>query len=134
MSKAASAARLAAASGSSTFSAYSSISSRTPADGAWARLTGRAPISAAAAEYRRLSDKIRDNDARSKAFLASARGLSAGVREEMLEHYYETMAPEFESDGRALTELLKAHPNAEYEASGPIRRLFMRLTGRGPKS
>ena len=101
---------------------------------AWARLTGKAPISAHVAEYRRLSDKIRDNDARSKAFLAAAQRLSAGVREEMLEHYYATMAPEFDADNAAMALLLKQHPNAEYEASGPFRRMYLRLTGRGPKS
>ncbi|HXT02396.1 MAG TPA: S8 family serine peptidase [Elusimicrobiota bacterium] len=101
---------------------------------AWARLTGRAPIPAHVAEYRRLSDKIRDNDARSKAYMAAAQHLSAGVREEMLEHYYETMAPEYDADRASLDVLLKQHPNADYEASGPFRRLFLRLTGRGPKS
>jgi Zn-dependent protease len=100
---------------------------------AWARLTGRAPVSAAAAEYRRLSAKIRDNDARRKDYLGGLPG-GPGVREELLEHYYQAVAPEFDADAWAMVALLQSHPNAEYEAAGPIGRLFLRLTGRGPKS
>ncbi|HEX4046724.1 MAG TPA: S8 family serine peptidase [Elusimicrobiota bacterium] len=104
-----------------------------PVSRAWMSLTGRAPISADAAEYLRLSDKIRDNDARRKSYMASLTG-GAGVREELLEHYYQYVSPEFDADDAAMAALLKRHPNADYEASGPIRRLFMRLTGQGPKS
>jgi Zn-dependent protease len=100
---------------------------------AWARLTGRAPVPAYAAEYRRLSAKIRDNDARRKYYLGHLPG-GPGVREELLENYYQSTAPEFEADDRAMESLLKLHPNANYEAAGPIRRLFLRLTGSGPKS
>jgi len=115
---------------------YPSIShlASGPVARAWARLTGRAPIPAHVAEYIRLSEKIRDNDARSTSFLASVRDVSPGVREELLEHYYEVMAPENDADVAAMRALLKQHPNADYEASGPIRRFFLRLTGRGPKS
>ncbi|MFI5348804.1 MAG: site-2 protease family protein [Elusimicrobiota bacterium] len=104
-----------------------------PISRAWTSLTGRAPRSASAAEYRRLSAKIRDNDARRKEYLGRLQG-GPGVREELLEHYYQSVAPEFDADDAALAVLLRSYPNAKYEAAGPIRRLFLRLTGRGPKS
>jgi Zn-dependent protease len=104
-----------------------------PVARAWARLTGRAPVPAYAAEYRRLSAKIRDNDARRKSYMAALKG-GPGVREELLEYYYAIMSPEFDSDDAALALLLKQHPNAKYEAAGPFRRLLLRLTGQGPKS
>jgi hypothetical protein len=92
-----------------------------------------APVSAPAAEYRRLSAKIRDNDARRKAYMDRLTG-GPGVREELLEHYYRTLAPEFDADDAAMAVLLRSYPNANYEAAGPIRRLYLRWTGRGPKS
>ena len=100
---------------------------------AWASLTGSAPVPAYAAEYRRLSAKIRDNDARRKEYLGRLPG-SPGVREELLEHFYQSVAPEFGADEEAMESLLRSHPNANYEAAGPISRLFLKLTGRGPKS
>ena len=100
---------------------------------AWASLTGRAPVPSYVREYRRLSDKIRDNDARKKQYMDSLTG-GPGVREELLEHYYHNVSPEFDADDASMVELLKAHPNANYEAAGPIIRFFMRLTGQGPKS
>jgi hypothetical protein len=100
---------------------------------AWARLTGRAPVPAYVTEYRALSAKIRDNDARRKDYMGRLTG-GAGVREELLEHYYQTMAPEFDSDARAMVALLQSHPNAKYEAAGFVGQLVLRLTGRGPRA
>jgi Zn-dependent protease len=97
------------------------------------RLQGRMPVPAYVTKYRALSAKIRDNDARRQSYMDHLTG-GPGVREELLETYYRDVAPEYDADEAALVELVKQHPNAEYEASGPFTRLFLRLTGRGPKS
>jgi Zn-dependent protease len=110
---------------------YPEISYRSA--GPISRLFSRAPVSASVAEYRRLSAKIRDNDARRNEYLGSFKG-GPGVREELLEHDNRSVAPESGADEAAMAALLRSYPNAKYEASGPIRRLFLRLTGRGPKS
>jgi hypothetical protein len=110
---------------------YPEISYRSA--GPLARLFSRAPVSPRAAEYRRLSAKIRDNDARREEFFGGLKQ-GPGVREELLEHYYRSLAPEFDADEAAMAALLRSYPNAKYEAAGPIRRLILRLTGRGPKS
>ncbi|MFI5350143.1 MAG: hypothetical protein ACHQ2Z_11400 [Elusimicrobiota bacterium] len=55
------------------------------------------------------------------------------LREELLSHYAETVAPEVGADNDALAALVKAHPNVEYEAAGKLRRAGMLLMGRGPK-
>jgi hypothetical protein len=57
-----------------------------------------------------------------------------GVREELLEHYYRDVAPEHDADVTALGALLRLYPNANYEAAGPFLRLYLRMTGQGPKS
>ncbi|MFI5346983.1 MAG: S8 family serine peptidase [Elusimicrobiota bacterium] len=102
---------------------------------AWARLTGRAPVPAHVAEYRRLAAKIRANEERRRAYRRSLSEIgSTGVHEEMLELYENTIEPEFVADDAAYAALLHNFPNVEYQSAGAVSRFFMRLSGRGPKA
>ncbi|MDE2511635.1 MAG: S8 family serine peptidase, partial [Elusimicrobia bacterium] len=100
---------------------------------AWTRLTGRAPVPAHIAEYRRLSAKLEDDEARRRSYMRSLPN-ATGVREEMLELYENTIEPEFAADAAAYAALLRAYPNVEYESAGAVARFFLRLSGRGPKA
>lgn len=101
----------------------------------WARLTGRAPVPAHVVEYRRLVKLVQKDEEDRAAYLRSVRELggSDGVREEMLEHFEIYVEPGYAVNRRALEALLSAHPNAAYEAAGPVAQAWMRLTGRAPK-
>lgn len=105
-----------------------------PVARAWARLTGRAPVPEYIRDYRRLSKAVDEQDEDFRAYMRAAQNHSAGVREEILEHYENAIAPRHEADFAALQALVAAHPDVEYEAAGTLGRLWMRLTGRGPKA
>jgi Zn-dependent protease len=115
---------------------YPAIShlSAGPVARAWARLTGRAPVPAHVAEYRRLSEAVRDEEENYMAYRRAAAQQSAGVQEELLENLENVIEPQGAADRAALAALLRAHPNVEYEAAGPLGRLWLRVTGRGPKA
>ncbi|MFI5361017.1 MAG: site-2 protease family protein [Elusimicrobiota bacterium] len=97
------------------------------------RLGGSGSIPAeVVAEYRRLSAQVRDNERKRKEYMAHLTG-GVGVREELLENFYATIAPKHDADAAALRELTGRYPGLEYASSGRARRLLLRLLGRGPQ-
>ncbi|MBI3565164.1 MAG: S8 family serine peptidase, partial [Elusimicrobia bacterium] len=104
-----------------------------PVARAWARLTGRAPVPAHVAEYRRLSALVAREEAENRAFRRAAAQQPGKLREEMLARLETEIEPRGDADRAALRALLTAHPHAEYEAAGFFGRLWLRLTGRAPE-
>lgn len=104
-----------------------------PVARAWARLTGRVPVAAHVAEYRRLSAAVRREEEELRAYRRTAAEQAAEVREELLQRLEDDIEPRGDADRAALRALLAAHPHVEYEAAGPWGRLWLRLTGRAPK-
>ena len=102
---------------------------------AWAIVTGRAPVPARVAEYRRLSAQVRRDQEDAEAFRRDAYGghYSAGVHEDILEYREQVIEPRYAANRKALAALVAAHPGVEYEAAGPVRRAWLRLTGRRPE-
>jgi Zn-dependent protease len=100
---------------------------------AWARLIGRAPVPAHVAEFRRLLDQVWRDQESLAAYKREINTYSGGVHEEMIEYHEIYVEPKYAAHAAALTALVKAYPNAEYESAGTLDRAWMRLTGRGPK-
>jgi hypothetical protein len=94
---------------------------------------GRTPFTAVSA-YRALTAQVESDEAAIPGFRRAAAAQPAGVREEMLEHLENVIEPEAAAHRAALRAFLAEHPNAEYDSAGPLGRLWLRLTGRGPKA
>lgn len=101
-----------------------------------ARLTGRAPTRPEFVEYRSLLRQIAADAESERSYrLALNDGhKSAGVRDELLEHFENYIEPEHAARRARLAALISAYPNVEYESSSPLRRFWLRLTGRGPRN
>jgi len=100
----------------------------------WGRLTARAPEPAHVAEYRRLSAQIARDEESDATYLREIANLPDRVRDELLERRVEEDAPEYRAHRDALSALIAAHPDVEYEAAGAAGRAWRRWTGRGPRT
>jgi Zn-dependent protease len=83
-------------------------------------------------EYRRLARKVRENEEDRKNFMSRLTG-GRDVRADLIEHYNENIGPSHDRDMADLTAFVRAHPDAEYRASGVWTRAWLKLTGRAPK-
>lgn len=85
------------------------------------------------AQFRRLSAAVYEQQASIDAFRRAIAAQPGPLRDDLLNNV-EEMENASAPTRRALAALVAAHPNVAYEAAGPLGRVWLRLTGRGPKS
>lgn len=113
---------------------YPAISGRPAGLGtrAWDSLSGRAPVPAHVAEYRRLVAALERAEDESLAYRRDAAEAPDWVRDTLLTRLENEYDPKIGALRAALNALTAAHPDVKYQSASPVGRWWMRVTGRGP--